>query len=54
MDLQFPHHENEIAQSEGATGETFVNVLDAQWLRARGKRERCPSRWVIFLQCGKF
>lgn len=26
MDLQFPHHENEIAQSEGATGETFVNI----------------------------
>ena len=26
MDLQFPHHENEIAQSEGATGEKFVNV----------------------------
>ncbi len=25
-DLQFPHHENEIAQSEGATGETFVNI----------------------------
>jgi cysteinyl-tRNA synthetase len=25
MDLQFPHHENEIAQSEAATGETFVN-----------------------------
>ena len=25
-DLQFPHHENEIAQSEGATGEKFVNV----------------------------
>ncbi len=25
-DLQFPHHENEIAQSEGATGEQFVNV----------------------------
>lgn len=24
-DLQFPHHENEIAQSEGATGQTFVN-----------------------------
>jgi len=23
-DLVFPHHENEIAQSEGATGETFV------------------------------
>jgi len=24
-DLTFPHHENEIAQSEGATGEPFVN-----------------------------
>jgi len=26
MDLQFPHHENEIAQSEGANGGKFVNV----------------------------
>ena len=26
LDLQFPHHENEIAQSEGASGKTFVNV----------------------------
>jgi cysteinyl-tRNA synthetase len=25
MDLKFPHHENEIAQSVGATGEPFVN-----------------------------
>jgi cysteinyl-tRNA synthetase len=25
MDLQFPHHENEIAQSEGATDGPFVN-----------------------------
>jgi cysteinyl-tRNA synthetase len=25
QDLQFPHHENEIAQSEGAHGKTFVN-----------------------------
>ena len=25
-DLQFPHHENEIAQSEAATGEPFVNL----------------------------
>jgi cysteinyl-tRNA synthetase len=25
VDLVFPHHENEIAQSEGATGKTFVN-----------------------------
>lgn len=26
MDLQFPHHENEIAQSEGATGKPFANI----------------------------
>lgn len=25
QDLQFPHHENEIAQAEAKTGETFVN-----------------------------
>ena len=25
QDLQFPHHENEIAQSEGATRQPFVN-----------------------------
>ncbi|RMX21126.1 cysteine--tRNA ligase [Legionella jordanis] len=25
MDLQFPHHENEIAQSEAATGKPFAN-----------------------------
>jgi cysteinyl-tRNA synthetase len=26
MDLQFPHHENEIAQTEGATGQPFVKL----------------------------
>ncbi len=26
MDLQFPHHENEIAQSEGASGAPFVHT----------------------------
>ncbi|MCC5860095.1 MAG: cysteine--tRNA ligase [Ectothiorhodospiraceae bacterium] len=25
LDLQFPHHENEIAQSEGASGHAYVN-----------------------------
>jgi cysteinyl-tRNA synthetase len=30
VDNIFPHHENEIAQSEGATGQPFVNV----WLHA--------------------
>ena len=31
-DLIFPHHENEIAQSEAANGKTFAQLLDAQWL----------------------
>ncbi len=26
LDLKFPHHENEIAQSEAATGQPFVNL----------------------------
>lgn len=26
LDLQFPHHENELAQSESDTGKTFANV----------------------------
>lgn len=30
MDLRFPHHENEIAQSEAITGKTFANY----WLHA--------------------
>jgi cysteinyl-tRNA synthetase len=30
VDLTFPHHENEIAQSEAATGKTFVRL----WLHA--------------------
>jgi cysteinyl-tRNA synthetase len=27
MDLKFPHHENEIAQSEAATGKPFVRYF---------------------------
>ena len=33
-DLKFPHHENEIAQSEGATGQTYVNY----WMHAGAVR----------------
>lgn len=33
-DLKFPHHENEIAQSEAATGETYANY----WLHAGAVR----------------
>jgi len=33
-DLTFPHHENEIAQSEAATGQTYVNT----WMHAGAVR----------------
>ncbi len=38
-DLVFPHHENEIAQSEGATGKTFVRFwLHCEHLIVDGKK----------------
>ena len=38
-DLVFPHHENEIAQSEGATGEPFVrNWLHVKHLFVEGRK----------------
>ncbi|MDI6798703.1 MAG: cysteine--tRNA ligase [Candidatus Aenigmarchaeota archaeon] len=39
VDLIFPHHENEIAQSEAATGKKFVNYwLHAEHLIVEGKK----------------
>jgi cysteinyl-tRNA synthetase len=39
VDNMFPHHENEIAQSEAATGKKFVNYwLHNEHLLAEGKR----------------
>jgi cysteinyl-tRNA synthetase len=39
VDLAFPHHENEIAQSEAATGKTFVNTwLHAEHLIIEGQK----------------
>jgi cysteinyl-tRNA synthetase len=47
-DLRFPHHENEIAQSEGATGEPFVNL----WMHAgyvyRGEEKMSKSLGNFF------
>jgi cysteinyl-tRNA synthetase len=38
VDLVFPHHENEIAQSEGATGKPFVNYwLHGEHLKINGE-----------------
>ena len=39
VDLIFPHHENEIAQSEGATGKKFVNYfLEGEHLLVGGEK----------------
>jgi cysteinyl-tRNA synthetase len=39
IDLAFPHHENEIAQSEGATGQRFVRYwLHAEHLLVEGEK----------------
>ncbi len=39
MDLKFPHHENEIAQSEAANGQNFVNYwLHAGLLEVEGQK----------------
>ena len=39
MDLQFPHHENEIAQSEGATGKPFVKYwMHNEFIRVQDEK----------------
>lgn len=39
VDLAFPHHENEIAQSEAATGEPFARVwLHGEFLNVKGTK----------------
>jgi cysteinyl-tRNA synthetase len=38
IDLKFPHHENEIAQSEGASGKIFAKVwLHSEHLKVEGE-----------------
>ena len=47
QDLQFPHHENEIAQSEGAHGHAFVNY----WMHngfLRINDEKMSKSWKNF------
>ena len=50
VDLVFPHHENEIAQSESITGRPFSRF----WLHSEHlliDPRRCPSRWAISIRC---
>lgn len=44
-DLEFPHHTNEIAQSEAKTGKTFANY----WMHngfVNVDNEKCQNPWV--------
>jgi cysteinyl-tRNA synthetase len=51
MDLRFPHHENEIAQSEAATGERFVNFwLHSEFLNMEGKEMHKSIGNVVYLR----
>jgi len=50
-DLIFPHHEDEIAQSEGATGKPFVKTLAARRAPAgRGQENEQVAR-QLFSRC---
>ena len=51
QDLQFPHHENEIAQSELATGKLFARYwLHVAFLRVDGHRMGKSERNFIFVR----
>jgi cysteinyl-tRNA synthetase len=43
LDLQFPHHENELAQSESATGKEFAKVWMHNGLLRMGKSKMAGS-----------
>ncbi|MDF7669006.1 cysteine--tRNA ligase [Lactobacillus sp. ESL0703] len=44
QDLEFPHHENEIAQSEAATGQKFVNYWMHNGFVTVGQKEEKMSK----------
>ncbi|HEY6283383.1 MAG TPA: cysteine--tRNA ligase [Nitrososphaerales archaeon] len=51
MDLKFPHHENEIAQSEAASGKKFVNYwLHSEMLNIKGAEMHKSVGNVIYLR----
>jgi cysteinyl-tRNA synthetase len=43
LDLQFPHHENELAQSESATGQEFARIWMHNGLLRMGKEKMAGS-----------
>jgi cysteinyl-tRNA synthetase len=51
MDLKFPHHENEIAQSEAVTGKKFVNYwLHSEMLNIKGSEMHKSVGNVVYLR----
>jgi cysteinyl-tRNA synthetase len=51
MDNKFPHHENEIAQSEAATGKKFVNYwLHSEFLNVRGEEMHKSVGNMVYLR----
>ncbi len=51
LDNKFPHHENEIAQSEALTGKKFVNYwLHSGFLTIRGEEMHKSVGNVVYLQ----
>jgi cysteinyl-tRNA synthetase len=51
MDLKFPHHENEIAQSESATSKKFVNFwLHSEMLSISGEGTHKSVGNVVYLR----
>lgn len=52
VDLIFPHHENEIAQSEGATGKNFVNYfIEGEHLLVNNEKMSKSTGNVYDLRC---
>jgi cysteinyl-tRNA synthetase len=46
-DLTFPHHENEIAQSEGATGHPFVKYwMHNGFVRVKEEKDTSSEQWT--------
>jgi len=51
MDNKFPHHENELAQSEAATGRKFVNYwLHSEFLNVKGEEMHKSVGNVVYLK----
>lgn len=51
LDLKFPHHENEIAQSEGATGKKFVRYwMHSEMLNVEGEEMHKSVGNVVYLR----